>query len=95
MRVTYVSQEAASHSEGFVLTALQFAEEMMLVEVVEFFQIPEDDPPLAPEVLGHVGPLQLGEVVLSNVAQSLHVLPFCGQQLLHDPLQFPVRHIPN
>lgn len=93
--MTYVSQEAASHSEGFVLTALQLAEEMMLVEVVEFFQIPKDDSPLAPEVLGHVGPLQLREVVLSNIAQSLYVLPFCGQQLLHDPLQFSVQHIQN
>lgn len=91
--VTHVSQEAASHSERFVLTALQLAQEVMPVEVVELFQIPKDDPPLAPEVLGHVCPLQFGEVVLSNVTQSLHVLPLCGQQLLHDPWQFPVQTV--
>lgn len=91
--VTHVSQEAASHSERFVLTALQLAQEVVLVEVVELFQIPKDDPPLAPEVLGHVCPLQFGEVVLSNVTQSLHVLPLCGQQLLHDPWQFPVQTV--
>lgn len=93
--VTYVSQEAASHSKRFVLTALQLAQEVVLVEVVELFQIPKHDPPLAPEVLGHVHSLQLREVVLSNVTQSLGVLPLCGQQLLHDPLQFPLQRVEN
>lgn len=91
--VTHVSQEAASHSERFGFAALQLTQKVVLVEVVKLFQIPKDDPPLAPEVLGHVEPLQLGEVVLSNVAQSLHVLPLCGQQLLHDPLQSPVQTV--
>lgn len=87
--MTHVSQEAASHSERFVFTALQLTQKVVLVEVVKLFQIPKDDPPLAPEVLGHVDPLQLGEVVLSNVTQCLYILPLCGQQLLHDPLQLP------
>lgn len=91
--MTYVSQEAASHPERSVLTALQLTQEVVLVEVVELFQIPKDDAPLAPEVLGHVDPLHLREVILSNVTQSPHILPLCGQQLLHDPLQFPVRTV--
>lgn len=85
-----MSEEAASHSERFIHAALQLAEEVMAVEVVEFLQVPEDAPPLAPEVLRDVGPLQLREVVFSNVTQSLHILPLRGQQLLHYPPQFPV-----
>ena len=59
------------------------------MEVMELLQITKDTSPLAPEVLRDVGPLQLGEVVLPNVTQSLHIFPLCGQQLLHDLLQFP------
>ena len=90
-----MSQEAASHPQGFTGAALQLVQEMVLVKLMEFLQVAKDAPPLAPEVLGHVCSLQLGEVVLSNITQSLHILPLCGQQLLHDFLQLPVTHRGN
>ena len=63
----------------------------MSVEVVELLQVAEDDPPLASKILGDVSPLQLWEVVLSNVAQRSHILSLCHQELLHDPLQLPAQ----
>lgn len=87
---THMSQEAASHPEGFVNAALQLVQEVMVMEIVQLLQVPKDVPPLASEVLRDVAPLQLGEIVLTDITQGLYVLPLCGQQLFHDPLQLPV-----
>ncbi|TNN53904.1 hypothetical protein EYF80_035881 [Liparis tanakae] len=89
---TYVSEEAAAGPEGLVRAALQLAEEVMAVEVVEFLQVAEDAGPLAPEALRDVGPLQLRQVVLPDEAQGLHVLPLRGQQLLQDQARLPGAH---
>lgn len=78
----YVTQKAAPHSERLRDAALQLVQEVVTVKVMQLFQVPEDAPPLSPEVLGDVCSLQLGEVVLSDITQGFDVLPLCGQQLL-------------
>lgn len=89
---THVSQEAAADPAQLFGTGLKRWEEGEEVEIMELLQVAEDAATLAPEALGHVGPLQLGDVVRRDVAQRAHVLPLRGQQLLRDPLQLPVPH---
>lgn len=86
-----MSEEAAAHSERLAPAALQLPEEGEAVEVVELLQVAEDAATLAPQGLGHVGPLQQRGVVSHDVRQRAHVLPLRQQQLLHDPLQSPAQ----
>ena len=85
-----MSQEAASDAQRVLGAALQLREEVVAVEVMQLLQVAEDHAPLAPQVLRHVHPLQLWEVVVPDVAQRAHVLPLGAQQLLQDLLQLPV-----
>lgn len=86
----HMTQKAAPDSERFLHAALQFIREIVMVKIVELFQIPENAAPLAPEVLRDVCSLQLGKVVFSDVTQSFDILPLCGQELLQDLQDFPV-----
>lgn len=85
-----MSEKAAGHHAGLPLAGLQLWQKVVTVEVVKLLQVTEDDPSLAPEVLGDAWSVQQGEVVGQDVAQRAHVLPLCEQQLLQDSLQPPV-----
>ena len=88
---THVSQEASSHRQGLPLAGLELTQEVALVEIIEALEVAEDERSFAPQVLGHVRPVQQGEVVSQDVGQGAHVLSLCQQQLLHDALQLPVQ----
>lgn len=96
-RCAHVFQEAASDAEGLLQTQLQLLKEVMLVKVSQLLQVPKDDSSLSPQVLGHVGTLQLRDVVLHHVPQRSHILSLRLKQLLHDALEFTVsrRHKHN
>lgn len=64
-----MSEEAAGHHASLPLAGLQLWKEVMTVEVVKLLQVTEDDPSLAPEVLGDIWSVQQGEVVGQDVAQ--------------------------
>ena len=83
---THVLEETAAHAEGFAQAQLQLLQEVVLVEVTQLLQVAENGAALATQVLRHVGPLQLRKVVLHDVAERPHVLPFRQQKLLHDAL---------
>ncbi len=89
-RCAHVFQEAASDAEGLLQTQLQLLKEVMLVKVSQLLQVPKDDSSLSPQVLRHVGTLQLRDVVLHHVPQRSHILSLRLKQLLHDALEFTV-----
>lgn len=86
---TYMSEKATSHHGRLPLTCLKLWQEVVTVEVIKFLQVTEDDPSLAPEVLGNVWSVQQGEVVGQDVAQWADILSLCEDQLLQDTLQPP------
>lgn len=83
-----MSQEAAADGQRQVGARLQLLQEVLAVEVPQFFHIPKDDAPLPAQVLRQVQALHLGEVVLDNVAEGADVLPLGGNHLVHDVLNF-------
>ncbi len=49
-----VSQETLAHQEGYVVTVLQFAQEIVVMEAVYFFDVTKDDVAFTTQRLGYV-----------------------------------------
>ena len=50
----FVSQETLSHQEGHVVTVLQFAQEVVVMEAVYFFNVTKDNVAFATQRLGNI-----------------------------------------
>lgn len=83
-----MSEKAVRHSERMFPTGLQLFEEKLTVKVQQLLQVPKNHRALAPEVLWHVGPVHLWEIVVYDVPQRADVLLLCRHHLLHNVPQF-------
>ena len=54
IKVLFVSQETLSHQEGHVVTVLQFAQEVVVMEAVYFFNVTKDNVAVATHRLGNI-----------------------------------------
>lgn len=89
---TYMSQETAADAQRRVSAGLQLLQEVLAVEVPQFFQVPKNDAALPSQVLRQVKTLHLGEIVLNDVAERANVFPLCGNHFIHDVLNFTGKH---
>lgn len=85
---SYMSQEAMADTQWMVATVLQLPQEVLAVEVIEFLQVPKNDTPLSPQVLGQIGPLHLREVTRYGIVQGANVLLLRPHHLINDVSQF-------
>lgn len=83
-----MSEKTATDGQWGVGTRFQLLQEVLTVEVPQFFHIPKNDAALPPQVLRQVKALHLGEIVLDDVAERANILPLCGDHLIHDVLHF-------
>lgn len=82
-----MAQEGIGHP-GWVLRAgLQLTQEEVAVEVAQLFQIAEEVGTLATEALGHVGAIQLREVVLYDIVKGTDILPLRSHHLCQHQLE--------
>lgn len=65
-----VAQEALAHQEGHVVAMLQFAQEIVVVEAVDFFNVAEDDVALAAQRLRDVLARQFRNIILYRVKMT-------------------------
>ena len=49
-----VPQEALAHQEGHIVAVLQFAQEVVVMEAVYFFDVTEDDVAFTTQRLGYI-----------------------------------------
>ena len=66
VEVLLVAQEALADEEGQVVAALQLAQEVVMVELVDLLDVAEDDVALTAQRLRNVLPRQLRNVILSH-----------------------------
>ena len=64
VKVLFVPQEALADEEGKIVAPFQLAQEVVVVEAVDLFDVAENDVPLAPHCLRDILTRQLRNVVL-------------------------------
>lgn len=87
-----MAQEGIGYPGGVLGTGLQLTQEEMTVEVPQLLQVAKEVGALATEALGHIGAIQLGEVVLHGVVKSTDILPLCSHHLRQHQLE-PTRQV--
>lgn len=87
-----MSQETAADDQRRVSACFELLEEVLAVEVPQFFQVSKNNAALPAQVLRQVKSLHLGEVVLNDVAERAYILPLCGNHFIHDVLNFTGEH---
>lgn len=93
---SYMPQEILPNQEGVRLTRLHFAKEMLIMELVDILNVPENDIPLPSQRLWNVFSVQLWDVVVDDELQRSHVISFrlyhftCDQR--QGPEQQTIKH---